>query len=163
MKRSFCLSISAAFLLMIFGVSVTVTAQSAASDKKVVEQLFAAWNSRDADKFAAQFTDDALYEDVAAAHVTRGRDGVRKWAAGAFRDIENFKIKVVSTFVHDGHAAAEWVWSGRDSGLFKTGKEFSVRGVSVIEIRNGKISSYREYYDFLTVMKQLGLLPGEKK
>jgi steroid delta-isomerase-like uncharacterized protein len=140
-----------------------VIAQRGLSDKTAVVKLFAAWNSRDADKFASQFTSDALYEDVAAGHVTHGRDGVRQWASGAFRDIENFRIQVVSTRVHDRHGAVEWIWSGTDKGLFGTGKDFSVRGASIIQIRDGKISSYREYYDFSAVMRQLGLLPSEKK
>ena len=128
----------------------------------MAEKLFAAWNSHDADKVAATFSEDAVYEDVAAGHTSRGRAEVRKWAAGAFDAIENFKIGVVSSSFHNGRGVVEWVWSGTDKGLLKTGKNFSVRGVSVFEVRGGKISRYKEYYDFATVMRQVGMLPAEK-
>ena len=138
-----------------------VHAQKSPSDEKVIAQLFAGWNSRDADMLANIFSEDAVYEDVAAGQMNRGRNEVRKWAAGAFVDIENFKIEVVSSYVNNGRGVAEWVWSGIDKGLFKTGKNFSIRGVSVIEIRKGKVSSYKEYYDFASVMRQLGILPDK--
>lgn len=139
------------------------TAPKAASDKRVIEQLFAAWNSRDANKVAASFGEDAVYEDVAAGHISRGRAEVRKWAEGAFAVIENFKIEVVSSSFHNGRGSVEWVWSGTDKGLLKTGKNFSVRGVSIIEVRRGKISRYKEFYDFPTILRQVGLLPAEKE
>lgn len=131
-----------------------------ASEKKLIEQLFTAWNSRDADKVAASFCRNAEYEDVTAGQINRGRAEVRNWAAGAFADIENFKIEIKNRSIYSGGGVVEWVWSGIDKGLFKTGKKFSVRGVSVIEVRRGKISRYKEFYDFSTVMRQLGMLPA---
>jgi len=141
--------------------SIYVAAQ--AGHPKEIEQLFAAWNSHDPDKVAASFTDDAVYEDVAAGHISRGRTEVRKWAEGGFAVIENFKIEVVSSSIHNKRGVAEWVWSGTDKGLFKTGKKFSVRGVSVFEVRRGKISHYKEFYDVATIMKQVGVLPAGKE
>jgi steroid delta-isomerase-like uncharacterized protein len=138
-------------------------APQAASGKSVIEQLFAAWNSHDPDKVVASFTEDVVYEDVSAGHISRGRAEVRKWFAGAFADIENFKMEAVSSSFHNGRGVAEWVWSGTDKGLLKTGKNFSVRGVTVFEVRGGKISRYKEYYDFGTVMRQVGLLPAGKE
>lgn len=168
MKILFGMTISIAVILSLTGAgkagnsSIHATPQSAKA-KSVIEQMFDAWNSRDADKVAALFSEDGVYEDVAAGHISRGRAEVRKWAAGAFADIENFKIEVVSSSFHSGGGVAEWVWSGTDKGLFKTGKNFSVRGVSIIEVRRGKISRYKEFYDFSTVMRQLGLLPAAKE
>lgn len=123
--------------------------------------LFAAWNSHDPDKVAACFGEDAIYEDTAAGQTHRGRAEIRKWAADAFRDIENFKITMESVSVHKGRGMAEWIWSGTDKGLMKTGKGFTVRGVSVFEVNKGKIRRYREYYDFSTVLRQLGVLPAD--
>jgi len=125
--------------------------------------MFAGWNSRDADKVAAVFREDAVYEDVTAGNISRGRAEVRRWAAGAFEVFDNFKMEVVSSSFHDGSGVVEWIWSGTDKGIHRTGKNFSVRGVSIVEIRKGKIVHYKEFYDWATAMKQLGLLPDEKK
>ena len=140
--------------------SSTQAAKQAGSDKRIVEQMFTGWNSRDPDKVAAAFSEDAVYEDVTADHISRGRAEVRKWAAGAFEVFENFKMEIVSSSFHTGSGVVEWIWSGTDKGI---GKNFSVRGVSIVEIRKGKILRYKEFYDWATAMKQLGLLPAEKK
>jgi steroid delta-isomerase-like uncharacterized protein len=140
-----------------------IVSSGSSADEKAIDLLFAAWNSRDADKFAAAFSEDAVYEDIAAGYVARGKNEIRKWAAGAFTDIADFKIEVKNRSFYRGGGVVEWVWSGMDKGLFKTGKSFSVRGASVIQVRGGKISGYKEYYDFATVMRQLGLLPSENE
>lgn len=135
-------------------------AKQAERDKRIVEQMLAGWNSRDADKVAAAFSEDGVYEDVTAGNVSRGRAEVRKWAAGGFEVFDNFKMEVVSSSFHNGSGVVEWIWSGTDKSV---GKNFSVRGVSIVEIRKGKILRYKEFYDWATAMKQLGLLPAEKK
>ena len=153
-------------ILPAFLLSAAAQTQSKAlssSERKAIESLFAAWNSRDAEKVVAAFGNAAVYEDVAAGEMHRGKDQIGKWVAGAFRDIENFKLEVVRSSFYKGGGVVEWVWSGTDKGLFKTGKSFSVRGASVIEVREGKVSNYKEYYDFSTVMRQLGLLPAPKE
>jgi hypothetical protein len=45
--------------------------------------------------------------------------------------------------------------------VFKTGKPFAVPGVSVIEIRNGRISRNLDYYDSSAIMKQVGVCLSE--
>jgi limonene-1,2-epoxide hydrolase len=157
MKRIFSFAI-----LILVVMSLTYNGK-AASDKKVVEKFFAAYNSQDMDKAAAYFSEDTVYEDVTAGHISRGRAEVRKRFEGAFYIFEDFKLEVVSNSFHKGHGVVEWVWSGTDKEMLKTGKKFSVRGVSVYEIRRGKISRYKEFYDFATVMRQVGVLPAEKE
>jgi steroid delta-isomerase-like uncharacterized protein len=141
----------------------SIYAASRVEHPKEIKQLFAAWNSHDPDKVAASFTEDGVYEDVTAGHTSRGRDELRKWAEGGLALIENFKLEIVSSFFHNGRGVAEWVWSGTDKGLLKTGKKFSVRGVSVFEVHRGKLSCYKEFYDFATIMRQVGMLPAEKQ
>ncbi len=167
MKRIFGLAISiVAVMSLTYNGNVgnsSVYGAPPAGHPKEIEQLFAAWNSHDPDKVAASFTEDIVYEDVPAGHISRGRAEVRKWAEGGFAVIENFKIEVVSSSFHNKRGVAEWVWTGTDKGLFKTGKKFSVRGVSVFEVRKGKISRYKEFYDVATIMRQVGMLPAGKE
>ena len=157
--RSVAILVLSAYCLVVASPS---SSSGPSANRKAIEQLFAAWNSHDADKVANSFADDAIYEDVAAGHINRGRTDVREWAAGAFSAIENFRIEIITINVHAERGVVEWVWSGTDKGLLKTGKKFSVRGVSVIELRGGKVLGYKEYYDFATVMRQLGVLPDKK-
>ena len=159
-------AVTSIFALLLAVVCLDVNAHADSSDvkaeRKAIDQLFAAWNSRDADKVVAVFDTDAVYEDAAAGQIHRGKAEIRKWVAGAFRDIEKLRIDIARSSFYKGGGVVEWTWSGTDKGLFKTGKSFSVRGTSVIEVRGGKIVRYTEYYDFATVMRQLGLLPEDK-
>ncbi|MEU9863337.1 nuclear transport factor 2 family protein [Streptomyces sp. NPDC047971] len=65
-------------------------------------------------------------------------------------------------------AIDEGVFSGRNTGpillltgetLPPTGREVGIRGVDIATVRNGRIESYRLYYDQMQFMDQLGLLP----
>ena len=162
MKRFDAFAVSIGLSLILTFNANPQNAGQAGSEKRVVEQMFAGWNLRDADKVAAAFSENAAYEDVTAGHIGRGRGEVRSWAAGAFEVFENFKIEIVSSSFHNGNGVVEWIWTGTDKGIHKTGKNFSVRGVSIVEIRKGKILRYKEFYDWATAMKQLGVLPAEK-
>ncbi len=124
-----------------------------------LQQAFAAWNSHDPDKVVTFYTEDVVYEDVAYGIVNHGRSELRKFAAGFFEAVPDLKLEVVSSSVHNGHGVAEWVLSGTDTGLYKTGKKFSVRGASVFEMRGGKCLSNKDFYDFATIMRQVGVLP----
>ncbi len=104
-----------------------------------------------------------MYEDVPSGHISHGRAELRKFVEETFAVVDNLKIEAVSSYIHNKHGVVEWVWSGTDKGLLKTGKKFSVRGVSVFEIRGGKILSYKDYYNFATIMGQVGAQPAGKE
>jgi len=152
-----------ALIVIIVLVSTTVIAQEKgkAAGSGFLQQAFAAWNSHDPDKVVSYYTEDVVYEDVAYGAVNHGRAELRKFAAGFIEAVPDLKLEVVSSSIHNGHGAAEWVLSGTDKGLYKTGKKFSVRGASVFEMRGGKCSSNKDFYDLATIMRQVGVLPPE--
>lgn len=127
----------------------------------VAEKWIAAWNSHNPDKMLAVFTDDVFYEDVAYGEVSHGHAELRKFAASEFEAVPDLEVKLLRTSVQGGHGTIEWTFSGTDKGIYKTGKKFTVRGVSVIDVRNGKISRSLDFYDSGTIMRQLGVLPAQ--
>jgi len=72
------------------------------------------------------------------------------------------RFELVKSAVDTQHGSIEWVFTGTDRGLYKMGKRFSVRGVSVIDLRGGRISRNFDFYDAASIMRQIGLLPSEK-
>jgi steroid delta-isomerase-like uncharacterized protein len=127
----------------------------------VAEKWIAAWNSHDPEKLLSAFTSDVFYEDVAFGEVSHGSAELRKFAASEFEAVPDLKIEMLRASVHNGHGTIEWSFSGTDKDMFKTGKKFSVRGVSVIDVREGKISRSLDYYDAATIMRQVGVLPPQ--
>jgi len=89
----------------------------------------------------------------------------RKLAAGKKQEGErqDYEQQDEHADIRDGHGTIEWTFSGTDKGVYKTGKKFSVRGVSVIDMRDGKISRNLDFYDLATIMRQVGVLPADTK
>jgi steroid delta-isomerase-like uncharacterized protein len=141
---------------------VTLNAKAAGDgDTAVAEKWIAAWNSHDPDKMLPVFTDDIFYEDVAFGEVSHGRAELRKFAVEEFEGVPDLELKLVRAAIHNGHGTIEWNFSGTDKGVYKTGKKFTVRGVSVIDVRDGKISRSLDFYDTGTIMRQVGVLPAQ--
>lgn len=132
-----------------------------AGKSAVAEQWIAAWNSHDPDKMLPLFTDDVVYEDVAFGEVSHGKTELRKFAGDEFEGVPDLELKLDRADIHGNHGTIEWTFTGTDKGVFKTGKKFSVRGVSVIDLRDGKISRNLDFYDSATLMRQVGKLPAE--
>jgi steroid delta-isomerase-like uncharacterized protein len=91
--------------------------------------------------------------------IARGHADLREMAADFFTSIPDLKLEVVSNKSEGNRGSVEWIFSGTDVGLYKTGKKFSVRGASVYELRGGKFSGNRDYYDSASIMRQVGILP----
>ncbi len=124
------------------------------------DKWIAAWNSHDPDKMLPLFTDDVFYEDVAFGEVSHGSAELRKFFLSEIEGVPDLELKLERASIHGDHGTIEWTFSGTDKGVYKTGKKFSVRGISVIEVRGGKISRNVDYYDAATIMRQVGVLPN---
>jgi len=135
------------------------TKQAKADHLAVIDAWVAAWNSHNPDALAALFTADALYEDLALGAVSNGTDQIRAFAQSAFTAIPDLKVEFLQGHLKGGHGTIEWVFSGTDVGVYKTGKKFSVRGASVIDVHGQKISRTSDYYDLATILRELALLP----
>jgi len=151
-------------LLVLVFASAGLAAQEKAKDGngQLVREALAAWTAHDAEKVVNCYTEDVVYEDVAYGAINRGRAELRKFAEGFIEAVPDLKLEATSIYVHNGRGHVEWVLSGTDKGLYKTGKKFSVRGASVFEMRGNRFSSNKDFYDLATIMRQVGVLAPEK-
>jgi steroid delta-isomerase-like uncharacterized protein len=124
------------------------------------------YNAGDLDGVMALYADDA--EQGMPDGTYQGRQAVTQRLAqelGAFSDLAH---RVVG-YLEDGDAFAdEWVFVGTHTGpltlpdgteLAPTGRQVDIRGMEVVELRDGKIIRNTLYYDNLAVAVQLGMLP----
>ena len=139
---------------------VVLVSQMAAAQKKtpIADSWIGAWNSHDPEKVIAIFTPDVLFEDVTFGVSNHGSAELRKFAGSIFGAVPDAKFELVNASADRKSGSIEWVFSGTDHGLYKTGKKFSVRGVSVIDLHQGRISRELDYYDAASIMRQIGLL-----
>jgi steroid delta-isomerase-like uncharacterized protein len=131
--------------------------------QRVLDQWAVAWSSSDVEKLLPLFTDTVEFEDVTLGAVNHGSNALRDFATAIFGGFADMKFELKSRLVAaDGKSGAmEWVWRGRQTkdfpGLPATNKPFEVRGATVVEFTDGKISRDSDYWDLATYMKQVGL------
>ncbi len=126
----------------------------------VLHQWANAWSSHDVDNVLRLFTDNCVYEDVPTGAVNRGKDALRAFAEFFFSVAPDFKVDISKHFEADNWAAGEWTMSGTQMGdmpnLPATGKPFSIRGATILELEQGKIQRCTDYWDMAAFLKQLG-------
>jgi steroid delta-isomerase-like uncharacterized protein len=131
--------------------------------ERVLDQWAVAWSSSDVEKLLPLFTGSVEFEDVTLGAVSHGSNALREFATAIFGGFADMKFELKSRLVAaDGKSGAmEWVWRGRQTkdfpGLPATNKPFEVRGATVVEFTDGKISRDSDYWDLATYMKQVGL------
>jgi steroid delta-isomerase-like uncharacterized protein len=136
--------------------------------EKVMKNNLAAWNSHDVEKILSFFADDCTYEDVALGVVNHGKKELKTFINSMFVDFPDVKLEGKSAFQSGDWAGGEWVMTGTFAhssipGMPATGKKFSIRGVSIQELRKGKISRNSDYWNRASFMQQVGLMPGSPK
>ena len=108
---------------------------------------------------AVQRMHDGTFEGLGTIRDRLARDLV------AFPDAKY----VVDSFAEDGDRFAdEWTFTGTNRGPFRlpdgseipaTGKSVEIKGMELVEVRDGKIVVDNLYYDFMASLVQLGLVP----
>jgi steroid delta-isomerase-like uncharacterized protein len=130
----------------------------------ICEDLINAWTVHDVEKLLSLCTDDCVYEDVTMGVVNRGNAELKGFIRSIFGAIPDFEMKLISGFTAGNWGGAEWSMSGTHKGdlpgLPATGKRFSVRGSSIFELRDGKIKRNSDYWDMVTLLKQIGVMPS---
>jgi steroid delta-isomerase-like uncharacterized protein len=126
------------------------------AEKKIKDEV-AAVNSHDVNKILTFFMDDCVYEDVALGLISRGKKELIGFFNNVFVDLPDFKLEVKSTFGAGDWVGFEWVMMGTFAhssipGIAATGKKFSVRGASIRELRNGKVSRNSDYWNLASLI-----------
>lgn len=130
---------------------------------RFLQDYIAAWNSHDFDKLSPFFTDDCIDEDIGEVRVCHGKQEFKAYYEDMHVWSADFKFEMKSFFTAGNWFAGQWVMSGTHTGdrpgLKATGKEYSLPGASVGELREGKISRNTDYWNLAAFLQQVGLLP----
>ena len=137
--------------LILYGCSRQGEKTSSAAAEQMGKDLAAAFNSHDIDKLLSFYTDDFVYEDVPFGKIIHGKEEYRAFTKEFVAGAPDIKMELKSIIVSGDRFCMESIVSGTHTGnwpnLPATGKSFSSRGVSVGELRDGKIKQDTDYYD----------------
>ncbi|WP_145010892.1 nuclear transport factor 2 family protein [Mycobacterium marseillense] len=105
-------------------------------DAAWLRRYYADWDSGDLEAITSWFDEEVVLEDVPTGHVARGVAEARTFVSGALKMASGASYQVVSVLADGERFAAEWVML--PAGL---------RGASVGTVRNGKVTTNRDFWD----------------
>jgi SnoaL-like domain len=118
---------------------------------RFVEALRKLEEDRDVEALVEIHTEDCDVGNVAVPKTFSGHGGLREFWTSYRDTFGEMRSEFRNVFADDaGHAALEWNTSGDANG-----NEVSYDGASLLEIKDGKVSRFRAYFDPRTVNEQV--------
>lgn len=115
---------------------------------------------------------DLIDELVSEAHVDhhippelpRGPEGIKLWFNGAFSAFPDSHITAKDVIAEGDKVTTRFEITGTHQGEFMgipaTGKKFSITGIAIARIADGKLVEWWENADVMGMMQQLGVIPS---
>jgi steroid delta-isomerase-like uncharacterized protein len=133
-------------------------------DSDVSTAYLNAWNDHDVEAILGFLTDDCTYADVALNESHQGKAAIRDFIAHMATEFSSdYAFEPGLAVVSATGYALEWVMRGTHDGssarLPATGKPYAIRGVSVGELRDGKVARNTDYWSLAEFLGQVGLMP----
>jgi steroid delta-isomerase-like uncharacterized protein len=129
----------------------------------IARKVFDAWSAHDPDAYAKLLAPEYLSESDTLPAPVRGTaaalDDMRVYRT-AFPDL---RFTVDAVFASGEVTTVRWLASGTQRGplmgIAPTQRRVEVRGCSILQIRNGKVTHQWLYWDTGHLLRQLGVLP----
>jgi len=128
----------------------------------LVNSFIKALNEKDIGKLVSLFNENGTYEEVCSGRLNKGREAIANYIRATIEGIPDSEFELISISCSANHAMFEWIWKGTNSigwpamNLPSTNKYMELRGVSVMDIENGRIRANRDYWDWNSFMKGIG-------
>lgn len=116
----------------------------------IVREFLAAWPRKNVDELMSYFAEDAVYHNIPVAPA-RGAPAIRKIFEG-FVGAFTIWLDIVN-IATDG----DRVYTERIDRFDLNGKRFELPVNGIFELRDGKIVSFRDYFDLGTFERGSGL------
>ncbi len=131
---------------------------------QIVSTYIDAFCRQDLDTCLATFAPDGTYSDPVTAQPLSGQ-AIKDYFGRVFAGFTDATIETVAA-----HAITEdlvvWRWvirgtnTGSNLGSLPTGRSLILPGCEFIEVRAAKVQRIEGYFDRLSILEQLGLVPG---
>ena len=119
-----------------------------------IDALHALETEGDLETIVALYAPDATLTNVNLPQPMEGTEGARKF----WEDYRSLFSEIYSEFSHvvaqGDEAALEWASRGR---IAANGEPFEYGGVTMLTFRDGKVSSFRGYFDQLALTKRVSV------
>jgi limonene-1,2-epoxide hydrolase len=127
------------------------SADTDAQKLATVRQMIDAWNQRNWQQVYDLFAEDGVLQSMMLSP-TVGREAIRQRIGALAKDISAIELRVRHIGVVDGVVFVERV----DDFVYR-GKHGAVPVVGVVEVEQGRVKAWREYYDRAQLIEAMGL------
>ncbi|MDZ7670979.1 MAG: SgcJ/EcaC family oxidoreductase [Gammaproteobacteria bacterium] len=132
---------------------ITALSQSqpaeADAPQAVVRAMIQAWHDLDVDRVVELFAPDGVFHSVMLEPIV-GREALRAHFEPVFAELERVELRTVNMAV-DGNV----VFFERVDDFVYRGKHSQIPVAGVIEVANGRIQEWRDYYDRATMVEAM--------
>jgi steroid delta-isomerase-like uncharacterized protein len=131
---------------------------------QIVHTYIDAFCRQDVDACLATFAADGTYSDPGTAQPLSG-PAITDHFAGFFAGFPDATTETVALHViSEDLAVWRWVMRGTNTGSYRglpsTGHSLILPGCEFIEVRQGLLQRVEGYFDRLSILQQLGLVPA---
>lgn len=118
----------------------------------VIERFVAAWKRMKVDEILGFFTDDAVYTNIPIEPPNRGKEAIRKTIEGFVGMAQEIDFVVH----HTAENPTTGVVMNERTDRFRMGDKWvEARVMGVFELRGGKVSAWRDYFDLAEFQSQM--------
>lgn len=125
--------------------------------KALLDAYVSAWNRHDFGALDTLLAPDAVHEDIAANFQGKGPAQIKEFMGAVIKGEPDLNWRLTKVVAAAPLLAAEWTWQSTYTGDTPTGpvvgKRISGRGTSVMEVENGKIKRFTDYYDLASYFR----------
>ncbi|MGH2562610.1 MAG: ester cyclase [Thermomicrobiales bacterium] len=125
------------------------------SARWTLKRMVEAMNRHDPVAATEAFADDVLFWEPTYDAPRRGRESVRRDLAGFFAMLPDVRFTTETLLVGGDRAVHEWSYRATYGGRPIALRECAVSHVDA----DGHLAEVRVYFDRLTLLRQLGLMP----
>ena len=134
----------------------------------IAESFTEAWNKHDVEALIALFQPEGTLTNPVFNNPLSGAAlrGYLEAQHKAYPDIKAEAVgeKLLGTNTIGGRFRVTGTWTnamtaGPLAGMAPTGKSFTLQSADFFEIKDGKIAAWTQYYDRMTLLTQMGIIP----
>jgi steroid delta-isomerase-like uncharacterized protein len=110
--------------------------------RKFIDEYLQVWNDQAIDKADDYYTPDVIYKDIALDTTSKGIQQLKQFMRDQFQATPDLKFKALDVVVENPEKiAVVWLMTGTENGQL-----FETEGVSVMELKEGKVFHNTDYY-----------------
>jgi len=121
-----------------------------AENEKLVTDFCQSWTRKNVDEILGYLSDDCFYHNIPMEPCV-GKAAIREFIEPFMKDADTVSFEIKHTT-----SAGNVVMNERVDRFVMGPKKIELPVAGVFEVRGGKISAWRDYFDLTTFTKQMG-------